>query len=57
MLKRIGSIIATIIFIFGLSACQQKREPNTVLVGTIAGPETKLMQVAQAVAESVMGFM
>lgn len=33
-----------------LTACQQQKDGNTLKVGTIAGPETELMQVAKKVA-------
>lgn len=56
MFKRIVSIITTAIVVLGLVGCQQKSEPNTVTVGTIAGPETKLMQVAKKVAEKRYGL-
>lgn len=39
-----------------LAACSKKEGPNTVRVGTIAGPETKLMEVAKQVALQQFGL-
>ncbi len=39
-----------------LTACSKKEGPNTVRVGTIAGPETKLMEVAKQVALQQFGL-
>jgi len=39
-----------------LSACSHKEKSNTVSVGTIAGPETKLMSVAKKVASKEFGL-
>lgn len=42
---------------FALVGCSKKVEdPNTVTVGTIDGPETKLMQIAQQVAKQRYGL-
>lgn len=56
MLKKIGSTILALAIVLGLSACQKKEAPNTVVVGTIAGPETKLMEVAKSVAKNCYGL-
>lgn len=56
MFKKIVSVIVMLFVMCGLTACQQKRGPNTVAVGTIAGPETQLMQVAQQVAKKRYGL-
>ena len=39
---------------FALLACG-KPDPNTLIVGTIAGPETELVDVAQKVAQERYG--
>lgn len=39
-----------------LAACQKASDHNTLKVGTIAGPETELMAVAQQVAEKKYGL-
>lgn len=39
------------ILIIALGGCQSKEDPNTVKIGTIEGPETQLMEVAQKVAQ------
>lgn len=42
---------------FAFTACQQEKTgPNTVIVGTVAGPETVLMQVAKEVAKKRYGL-
>lgn len=41
---------------FLLTACHQKENPNTLRVGTIAGPETQLMEVAKDVAAKRFGL-
>ena len=43
-------IIGLCLFAIIVSGCHQKENPHTILVGTIAGPETKLMHTAQTVA-------
>lgn len=45
-----------IAFSFLLSACSHKEGKNEVSVGTIAGPETKLMEVAKEVALKKFGL-
>ena len=40
-----------IIVMFGLIACSQQNDPNTIKVGTISGPETALVEVAKTVAK------
>jgi len=42
--------------VIALTGCSQKEGPNTVSVGTIAGPETQLMQVAKQVAKKRFGL-
>jgi D-methionine transport system substrate-binding protein len=39
-----------------LGACHSGEDKNTIKVGTIAGPETKLMEVAQQVAKEKYGL-
>lgn len=45
--KWLCNIIATL---FLVSACHQQRPDNELYIGTIAGPETELMEVAKTVA-------
>ncbi len=48
---KLVSIFVISAFIMALSACEQKKEAaNQIRVGTIAGPETQLMEVAKQVA-------
>ena len=54
-MKRFISILL-ILFTFGLTACSHKEKSNEVSVGTMAGPETKLMQVAKKVALKEFGL-
>lgn len=57
MMKRIIGLMAVIcIGVVGLTSCSKKEGPNTVTVGTIAGPETTLMQVAKKVAKQKYGI-
>ena len=42
--------IIVVILLLSLSACARHENKNTITVGTIAGPETELMQVAKKVA-------
>lgn len=57
MLKKVLSLLVAGLMLVGFSACsQQKDGPNTVIVGTIAGPETSLMQVAKRVAKERYGL-
>lgn len=57
MFKRLISALLAVVLVFGLGACQQQKSgPNTVIVGTIAGPETELMQVAKKVAKERYGL-
>ncbi len=55
-LKRIQSVILAGIFTCFLSACGHQSSPNTLVVGTISGPETELMEVAQKVAQKEYGL-
>jgi len=48
-------ITAILCFCLALLGCQQK-DKETLLVGTIAGPETQLMQVAKKVAHAKYGL-
>lgn len=43
-------VCITIMSLCLLSACHNAEQPNTLVVGTISGPETELMDVAQKVA-------
>lgn len=56
MLKKVFCILLSLVCL-GLTACgSDKNDPNTVIVGTIAGPETTLMQVAKEVAKKRYGL-
>lgn len=48
-------IISSLLLILSLVACN-KPSPNTLVVGTIAGPETEIIDVAKQVAESKYGL-
>ena len=37
--------------LLGVGACHQRENPHQIRLGTISGPETALMQVAQQVAQ------
>jgi D-methionine transport system substrate-binding protein len=50
MWRKICALIVSTVLILGLTACHQKEAKNTIRVGTIAGPETQLMEVAKEVA-------
>lgn len=54
-MKRFISILL-VLFAFSLTACSHKEKSNIVSVGTMAGPETKLMQVAKKVALKKFGL-
>ncbi len=49
------SICAALALVFALTGCS-KPDPNTLVVGTIAGPETELVDVAQKVAHDKYGL-
>lgn len=48
--KLILKILTLGIFFLMLTACHQQQDANTLRVGTIAGPETELMEVAKKIA-------
>jgi D-methionine transport system substrate-binding protein len=48
-------IIACVLF-SSIIACNHKPSPNTLVVGTISGPETELVDVAQKVAKQRFGL-
>lgn len=50
MWRKLLLIVTLGIFAVGLVACHSKEAKNSIRVGTIAGPETQLMEVAKAVA-------
>lgn len=50
MLKKILLVITLGLLSLSLVACSQKQSKDTIRVGTIAGPETQLMEVAKDVA-------
>ena len=43
-------------FILTVLACSEKPSPNTLIIGTMAGPESDVMSVAQTVAETRYGL-
>lgn len=49
-------IFALLTLFTALTACGHKSDPNTLTVGTIAGPETELVQVAADVARQQYGL-
>lgn len=49
-------ILSYILLIVSLVACSSKPSPNTLVVGTIAGPETQLIETAKKVAEAKYGL-
>ncbi len=53
MLKK---VMVGVVVLLSLTACSKKEAPNTIKVGTIAGPETQLMQVVKAVAKKRYGL-
>lgn len=56
MLKKL-SILLSLTLIIGLTACgKHKRSEHEILVGTIAGPETTIMEVAKEVAQKKYGL-
>lgn len=44
------------ILLGGLVACDEKSNPNTLIVGTMAGPETDIIEVAQNIAQTRYGL-
>ncbi len=56
MLKTVIKLVMSAVFIFGLAACHSSESKNTVRVGTIAGPETQIMQVAANIAKKEYGL-
>ena len=56
MSKKIFSVITLLVVSVSLVACHQKEAKNTVSVGTVAGPETQLMEVAKQVALKQYGL-
>ena len=55
-MKKIIIAIIAALSVLALSACHRKEPANTISVGTIAGPETTLMQVAKKVALKKYGL-
>lgn len=56
MFKKGALFVVLLLTSVGLTACHGKEAKNTIKVGTIAGPETQLMQVAAAVALKKYGL-
>ncbi len=52
MITKLFTLLAISTLLFAVAGCQQQQRPaNTIKVGTIDGPETKLMEVAKKVAK------
>lgn len=51
--NRLFTFITVLTACFTLSGCDKKHDPNTVIVGTIAGPETELMEAARTVMKEI----
>jgi D-methionine transport system substrate-binding protein len=49
-------ILGYLVLILSLVACSSKPSPNTLVIGTIAGPETELIEAAKQVAEEEYGL-
>ncbi len=56
MLKHLFSLFVIGVFLCALTACQQNKVKNTIRVGTVAGPETRLLEVAGDVALKQYGL-
>lgn len=48
--------LSYLVLILSLVACNEKPSPNTLVIGTIAGPETELIQTAKQIAEKDYGL-
>jgi len=47
------SLLLSLSFAFILTGCQQKKSAeNEIVIGTMAGPETQLMEIAKTIAET-----
>lgn len=49
-------LLALLTLLTALTACKDHSDPNTLTVGTIAGPETELVQVAANIAQQKYGL-
>ena len=49
-------LIRLLPLLLSLVACQQPSSPNTLTIGTIAGPETDVVKAAQTVAHDQYGL-
>lgn len=49
-------ILSYLLLTLSLLACNQKPNPNTLVIGTIAGPETEVIETAKQVAENTYGL-
>ncbi|MDP3562803.1 MAG: MetQ/NlpA family ABC transporter substrate-binding protein [Legionellaceae bacterium] len=56
LFNKIKWLICISILTFIVTGCGTKSSPNTLVVGTIAGPETELVDVAQKVAQQKYGL-
>ncbi len=54
MIKNISifliNLLMASLLLFSLTACRHRQDPQQIRLGTISGPETELMQIAQQVA-------
>ncbi len=55
-MRKLLILVISLAIAFGLSACQQKENQNTIKVGVIAGPETELLEVAKETAKKNYGL-
>lgn len=57
-IRQISRSLMTLLLstILGLSACSEKSNPNTIVVGTMAGPETELVELARNIAHDQYGL-
>lgn len=55
-MKKIFALLLSVFLILNLTGCTKKEGPHTITVGTVAGPETDLMRVAQEVAKEKYGL-
>lgn len=55
-IKKCFRICIVGLFLLTLSSCNHKPSPNTLVIGTISGPETELVDVAQKVAKNRYGL-
>src|SRR4051812_1201100 len=49
-------ILSYILIVLSLVGCGNKPSPNTLIIGTISGPETELIEIAKQVAAKQFGL-